>query len=62
MNHYMSNLNELVVNLRNHVTNVKKLCYTMENNLAILWKQLSYIMKTTLIFMKNNLGIMAGAT
>jgi hypothetical protein len=47
----MSNLNELVVNLRIHVTTVKKqLFYIMKNNLAILWKQLRKIMKTTLIY------------
>jgi hypothetical protein len=55
MNHYRSNLDELVVNLRIHVTNVK-------NNLAIIWKQLSYIMKTNFIYYENNLGIMKGAT
>jgi hypothetical protein len=55
MNHYRSNLNELEVNLRIHVTNVK-------NNFAILWKQLSYIMKTTLIYYENNLGIKTEAT
>jgi hypothetical protein len=55
MNHDGGKLYEFVVNLRIEVINVN-------NNIAISWKQLSYILKTTFVYYQNNLAIIIAAT